>query len=141
MLMPCSPMSVKSDNPSRPGEGSCRKMTSRSAPFGSGRASPGYRIGTRGAATLPRDGNCADQLANYLAHDPPALVKLRQDQPIPVVPRKLRIRLRLRCIHISSCIRSRADALANLPSRARWFGSPRPQVCCRQGDVQPVLST
>src|SRR6266581_1173014 len=33
MLTPRSPISVKSDNPTRPGGCSCRKMTSRSAPF------------------------------------------------------------------------------------------------------------
>src|SRR5712691_8238763 len=33
MLTPRSPMSVKSDNPSRPGGCSCRKMMSCSAPF------------------------------------------------------------------------------------------------------------
>ena len=38
--------------------------------------------------------------------------------------RKLGIRLRLRCIHISSCIRSRADALANLPSPGKVVRLP-----------------
>src|SRR6516164_2460201 len=53
-------------------------------------------------STLPRDGNCVHQLANYLAHDPPASVKPRQDQPIPVVRRKLGIRLRLPCLYLGT---------------------------------------
>jgi hypothetical protein len=47
-------------------------------------------------STLPRDRNCAHQLANYWAHHPPASIKPGRIIPSPVVLRKLGIRLRLR---------------------------------------------
>src|SRR3954451_13284460 len=50
------------------------------------------------AAALPSEpqpaGNCAPQLASYLANQPPCLDCTRQDHPFPLSPRKTRTALR-----------------------------------------------
>jgi hypothetical protein len=41
------------------------------------------------------DGNCAHQLANYLAHQPRSLAQMKQHQPIAVTRRNVGVNLRL----------------------------------------------
>ena len=43
----------------------------------------------------PHDGNCAHQLANYLANQPPSLARMRKDHPITTSPCKRGVKLRL----------------------------------------------
>jgi hypothetical protein len=77
---------------------------SRSSPLpasGSPRQSPPSRSRSTGAVVAfrsapPLDGNCAHQLANYLAHQPRCLARTRQHQPITVPRRNVGVRRRLR---------------------------------------------
>ena len=43
----------------------------------------------------PHGGNCAHQLANYLAHQPHCLVLIRQHQPITLAQHNVGVRPRL----------------------------------------------
>jgi len=51
-----------------------------------------------------RDGDCAHQLANYFANDPPRLPPTRQHQPVTAVPRKVGVKLRLRFSGVESSL-------------------------------------
>ena len=73
----------------------------------------------------PRDGNCAHQLANYLANQPPSLARVRKDHPIASSPCKRGVKLRL--LPIPSVLRritlvrlARRDVKERMWTEAHW---------------------